>query len=147
MNEGGRGARGLGMQYAIELYGCRPERLANCEDVEAVLRAVGREIGATVLSGHFHQFAPAGVSGVLVISESHLAIHTWPEHRYAAVDLFTCGPRRLHPADAVAELRERWGASHVEVSHVERGPALLLDEVRDELAVGVDDEAVAPPET
>lgn len=137
----------LGTQYAIELYGCRASALRRVADVEVDLRAAADAIGATVLSGHFHQFAPQGVSGALVIAESHLAVHTWPEHGYAAVDLFTCGPRRLHPADAVAELRERWGASHVEVSHVERGPALLLDEVRDELAVGVDDEAVAPPET
>ena len=111
----------MGMQYAIELYGCRPERLANCEDVEAVLRAVGREIGATVLSGHFHQFAPAGVSGVLVISESHLAIHTWPEHRYAAVDLFTCGPHLLDGTAAAEHLRRGFFALRESVVRTERG--------------------------
>ena len=111
----------LGTQYLIELRGCARARLASVAGVEADLRAAAARIGATVLSAHFHQFDPEGVSGVLVISESHLAVHTWPEHGYAAVDLFTCGPRRLDPTAGVAALVASWGARDHEVRAVARG--------------------------
>lgn len=115
-------AASLGTQYLIELAGCAPAVLSRVDAVEASMRAAAEAIGATVLSGHFHQFEPHGVSGVLVISESHFAVHTWPERGYAAVDLFTCGPKRLHPRAAVALLRLHWGAESTEVRPVERGP-------------------------
>ena len=59
--------------------------------MEEIFTASARQAGATVISSHFHSFMPQGVSGVVVISESHFAVHAWPEHEYAAVDLFTCG--------------------------------------------------------
>ena len=111
----------LGTQYLIEIRGCRADKLGQVSIVEADMRAAARAIGATVLSGHFHQFEPHGVSGALIISESHFAVHTWPEHGYAALDLFTCGPVRLHPSAAVDLLRERWGAETVQQQVVERG--------------------------
>ena len=121
MIEPSRPAGPLGIQYAIELYTCAADRIADCASVEARLRAVGRQIGATILSGHFHQFDPTGVSGVLVLSESHLAIHTWPEHRYAAVDLFTCGPRLLDGDAAAEHLARALGAQRTRTERAERG--------------------------
>lgn len=53
--------------------------------------ATAKVAKATIVGSHFHQFSPFGVSGVVVIAESHLAIHTWPEYGYAAIDIFTCG--------------------------------------------------------
>jgi len=78
------------------------------------------EAGAEVREFVFHKFSPQGVSGVVVISESHLAIHTWPELGYAAVDVFTCGDR-VDPWDACNFLTEGFGATHVATKEITRG--------------------------
>ena len=83
--------------------------------VEAVLEA-----GAEIREVAFHKFSPQGVSGVVVISESHLAIHTWPELGYAAVDVFTCG-EKVNPWDACNYLTERFNAKHMTATEVKRG--------------------------
>lgn len=81
----------LGRQMTVEFYDCNPKILADAAVMEEVFLKSARESGATVITSQFHQFTPQGVSGVVVISESHFAVHAWPEHEYAAVDLFTCG--------------------------------------------------------
>ncbi len=96
---------GLGKHILAEFYGCDFERLNDPELLErASLEAVERS-GATIMSHHFKVFEPQGVSGVVVIAESHLSFHTWPEHGYAAVDYFTCGEHiDIHLAvDVMAE--------------------------------------------
>jgi len=80
-----------------------------------------RACGATVVQTVFHSFNPHGVSGVVVISESHLAIHTWPEYGHAAVDVFTCGDT-IDPNDAVECLREGLGAREVTSQQINRLP-------------------------
>ena len=87
------GAEGfaLGRQMTVEFYDCNPKVLADAGSMEKVFLDSARLSGATVIDSNFHQFTPQGVSGVVVISESHFAVHAWPEHEYAAVDLFTCG--------------------------------------------------------
>ena len=87
--------------------------------VEAAL-----ECGATVVQKCFHQFNPHGVSGVVIISESHLAIHTWPELGYAAVDLFTCG-EQCDPKVAYEFLKERFNSKDASYSQLNRG---ILDD-------------------
>ena len=83
----------LGSQIVLDLYECESDRLDDIAWVKATLVRAARAAGATIVQTVFHKFAPWGISGVVVISESHLAIHIWPEHRYAAVDVFTCGER------------------------------------------------------
>jgi S-adenosylmethionine decarboxylase proenzyme len=81
----------LGRQILVEFYDCDEDVFA--DEVafrQHVLDAVEAS-GATIVCDTFHHFSPFGVSGVVVIAESHVTIHTWPEHRYAAVDIFTCG--------------------------------------------------------
>ncbi|MBR7140170.1 MAG: adenosylmethionine decarboxylase [Lentisphaeria bacterium] len=87
------GAKGfaLGRQETIEFYDCDPAKLADAALMEEVFVNAAWKSGATVINSNFHQFVPQGVSGVVIISESHFAVHAWPEHEYAAVDLFTCG--------------------------------------------------------
>ena len=75
--------------------------------------------GATIVTKTFHTFSPHGVSGAVIIAESHLAIHTWPEHGYAAVDYFSCGP--VDCELAIRYLEEKFGAECVESKEVERG--------------------------
>lgn len=75
------------------------------------MEAAAQACGATVIQSLIHHFNPIGVSGVVVIAESHLAIHTWPEHGFAAVDIFTCG-EQIDPSIAVAHLKSALGARH-----------------------------------
>lgn len=81
----------LGRHMLLELRGCNQAVLDDLKYLENALVSAAREAGATVIDQSFHQFAPQGVSGVVLIAESHLSLHTWPEHAYAAVDIFTCG--------------------------------------------------------
>lgn len=81
----------LGRHILVEFSGCNAEVLNDVSVIERSMIEAAQIAGATVINSTFHHFSPWGVSGVVVIQESHLAIHTWPEYRYAAVDLFTCG--------------------------------------------------------
>jgi S-adenosylmethionine decarboxylase len=81
----------LGRQLTIEYCDCGPDTLLEKEKVEQILLTAAAKSGATVISSSFHQFDPQGVSGVVIIAESHFTVHAWPEHNYAAVDIFTCG--------------------------------------------------------
>ena len=75
---------------------------------------------ATIVGTHFHQFSPFGISGVVVIAESHVAVHTWPEHGYAAVDIFTCG-ETLTPEVAAQFLVEKFQARQPSLIELKRG--------------------------
>ena len=80
-----------GSQVVLDLYDCEPTHLDDLPWVKQTLESAARAAGATIVETIFHKFAPWGISGVVVIAESHLAIHIWPEKRYAAIDVFTCG--------------------------------------------------------
>ena len=81
----------LGRHVILEYYGIASDKLNDADFIEQTFVDAVNEMRATVISVHFHHFNPHGVSGAVVISESHLTIHTWPEYGYAAVDVFTCG--------------------------------------------------------
>jgi len=86
----------LGTHLILELKDCRKELLSDLNFLKSTLLSAAREAGTTVIGDSFHHFEPyGGVSGVVIIAESHLSIHTWPEHNYAAVDIFTCGSALL----------------------------------------------------
>jgi S-adenosylmethionine decarboxylase len=110
-----------GRHVLAELTGCPPEVLNDLAGLEICFRKCAVEGGATLVSSHFHHFSPQGVSGVVVIAESHITVHTWPEHGYAAVDVFTCG----HPEVAEAVMALIIAALHAETVHrtsFQRGP-------------------------
>ena len=95
--------------------------LKDGEKLEQALRAAAAAMGAAVVTATFHQFSPYGISGVVIIQESHLTIHTWPEYGYAAVDIFTCGAIALEKG--VAHLQQALQAGNSEWSVYERGPS------------------------
>ena len=109
----------LGKQLVLELYECPLEIIDNQHIVEQALLATAAAIQATVVDIVFHKFSPQGVSGVVVIMESHIAIHTWPEYGYAAVDIFTCGDMDLAPG--VEVIRTLLQAGRVEEQLIFRG--------------------------
>ncbi|MDI7245964.1 MAG: adenosylmethionine decarboxylase [Bacillota bacterium] len=113
-------ANTLGRHILCEAYECDPEVLDNIETVREVMVDAALRAGAEIREVAFHKFSPQGVSGVVVISESHLAIHTWPEYRYAAVDVFTCG-EKVDPMVACRYIRDRFKARRIVASEVKRG--------------------------
>lgn len=80
-----------GRHLIVEYLNCDVEILNNCEVIKQLLIAAAEAANTRVVSAFIKPFVPQGVSGVVVIEESHISIHTWPEHKYAAVDFFTCG--------------------------------------------------------
>jgi S-adenosylmethionine decarboxylase len=112
----------LGRQVLVELYSCDPEILRDEATVRARLLEAVRLAKATIVTDTFHGFSPHGVSGVVVIAESHVAIHTWPEHRYAAVDIFTCG-ETIDPWVIQRSLEESFRSERVSCLDLRRGPA------------------------
>jgi S-adenosylmethionine decarboxylase len=110
----------LGRHILIEAYDCDPGILDDIEVVEETMVDAAFRAGAEVREVAFHKFSPQGVSGVVVISESHLSVHTWPEFGYAAVDVFTCGDT-VDPMVAVDCVRDGFKARRALTSEVKRG--------------------------
>ena len=81
----------LGQHLLAEFHECDSIVLNDLKKLESIMLNAAEIANATVIKSVFHPFSPVGVTGVVVVMESHLSIHTWPEHKYAAVDIFTCG--------------------------------------------------------
>ncbi len=110
----------LGRHVLCEAYECEPEVLNNVEVVEKIMVDAAVYAGAEVREVAFHKFSPQGVSGMVIISESHLALHTWPEFEYAAIDVFTCGDS-VNPWDACKYILEKFMAKRSMANEVKRG--------------------------
>lgn len=110
----------FGRHLIAELYKCNSELLDNLPQLERIMVHAALLAGAEVREVVFHKFQPQGVSGVIIISESHLAIHTFPEFSYAAVDIYTCG-HRLNPNDAYCYIANQLQASCTLVKEIPRG--------------------------
>jgi spermidine synthase len=122
----------LGRHILVEYFDCRNELLNDVPYIEQSMVAAARKADATVINSTFHHFSPFGVSGVVVIQESHLAIHTWPEYGYAAVDLFTCGDT-VDPWIAYNELKRLLEAGSGSSIEMLRGQLGLIPGTRQEL--------------
>lgn len=112
--------RTLGRHLLAELYGCDEGILNNRETIERIMNDAALVSGATIVGSVFHLFNPHGISGVVVIAESHFAIHTWPEFRYAAVDIFTCGDE-VDPWKAQEHIKRELKAESVSMVEMRRG--------------------------
>ena len=114
------GVKCAGVHLIIDLYDA--QRLDDIDHIDAALRRFVTAAKATLLHIHLHHFQPSGVSGVAVLAESHISIHTWPEVGYAALDVFMCG--KANPDACVPVLREAFKAKRVAVGEHLRGQAL-----------------------
>ena len=110
----------LGRQLLLELKECDKEVINDLSFLKGVMLKAADEAGATVLGESFHQFNPHGVSGVVVIAESHLFIHTWPEYGYVGIDIFTCGDS-VQPEKAAEILVRKLGAKNYSALELQRG--------------------------
>ncbi len=105
----------LGRQLTIEYYDCGADALLDKNRVETALLLAAKDSGATIISSSFHGFNPQGISGVVVIAESHFTVHAWPEHNYAAVDIFTCADS-IDLEVAINSMKDSFESTNVVIS-------------------------------
>ena len=110
----------LGRHLLVELFDCDPDVIDSLESVKEALIEAAKRAQATIVDVVFHEFNPFGISGVVVIAECHLSVHTWPEYRYAAVDIFSCGDA-LQPEVAASYLVEQFAAERTSIVEMQRG--------------------------
>ncbi len=112
------GLKFAGTHLLVDLWGAR--ELTDPARIDAALREAAEAAKATILHSHFHHFGPdGGVSGVLVLAESHISIHTWPERDFAAIDIFMCGS--CNPYESLPVLKAAFRPKHVLLSEQRRG--------------------------
>jgi spermidine synthase len=116
----------LGKHIIVEFYECDQEKINNVSFIEKSMLEAAKLAGATIINSTFHHFSPFGVSGVIVIEESHLAIHTWPEYLFTSVDLFTCG-ELVDPWISFDYLKQRFSAHHSSSIELQRGQPHFLN--------------------
>jgi S-adenosylmethionine decarboxylase proenzyme len=121
----------FGKHILAEYSECECTFLDSEPDIRSLMLEAATRSGATVVGDIFHHFSPQGVTGVVVVAESHLAIHTWPEFGYASVDLFTCGTR-VDPWIGFEYIKEklqskRWVSKEIARGDLEEEPASLLE--------------------
>jgi len=115
----------LGTHLLLDLRQCNPDLLNDLQYIKQAMMRAATEAGAAVLGENFHKFDPLGVTGIIAIAESHLAIHTWPEHGYAAVDIFTCG-NSFGYQNAAQLIIERLECAEHRTTELKRGPMLEI---------------------
>jgi S-adenosylmethionine decarboxylase len=112
--------KALGRQILVEFYDCDADVINDVTMVEDILLTATRAAKASIISHNFHKFSPHGISGTVVIAESHVAIHTWPEYNYAAVDIFTCG-ETIDPWVIQEYIKEHFISQNVSSMEMKRG--------------------------
>jgi S-adenosylmethionine decarboxylase len=110
----------IGFHYVVEAAGCDPEILADANKLREIFLEAAKIGKMEVKMTHFFKFSPTGVSGMVVVAESHLSIHTWPERGYAAIDVYTCGTK-ADPEKAVDYILDQIKAKYAHVSEIKRG--------------------------
>ena len=111
------GMKFAGMHLLVDIWDA--SQLDDPDHIDAVLREAATAASATILHSHFHNFTGGGVSGVLVLAESHISIHTWPERNFAAIDIFMCGA--CDPYRSLPVIERAFAAGHLDVSEQRRG--------------------------
>lgn len=117
----------LGKHLIVELFNCSSSKINDLNHVEKVMIDAAVASNATIVEHRFHKFAPHGISGVLIIAESHFAIHTWPEYGYCAMDIFTCGDLTDNPA-ALQVIKEGLECQYHSAIEMKRGLLNLPDD-------------------
>lgn len=109
----------LGRHILVDYSNCTQTLVDDVDRLRIEMVRAAELAGATVIQALFHRFSPQGVSGVVVIAESHLAVHTWPEHGRVAMDIFTCSPK-MDPNKAIQHLASVFGTRDLQVTEISR---------------------------
>ncbi len=110
----------LGKHSLCDLYNCKTNKLNDLEYIMEMMKECCREANLTVVDCKFHKFEPIGISGVVVLAESHVTIHTWPEYNFASIDAFTCG-EKMHPDEVCRLIGEKLKSKKMRFKNVKRG--------------------------
>lgn len=110
----------IGFHYVVEAAGCDEEILQSADRIREIFLKAAKIGNMEVKASYFFKFSPTGVSGMIIVAESHISIHTWPEKRYAAIDVYTCG-ETADPEKAVDYILEELKARYAHVSEIKRG--------------------------
>ena len=113
----------LGLHLLLELKECNPDLLNDLDYIRKSMLLAAHKVGAHIVGESFHHFTPQGVTGILAIAESHISVHTWPEHRYAAADIFACGDS-FQAAKAAEVLVEQLECKDPDITEIRRGIVL-----------------------
>lgn len=127
----------LGIHIIAELHGCDPALLDDEKFITNILLQAAKETKVTVVDYVTRKFEPQGVSVVIIVSESHIAIHTWPELRYAALDFYTCGQE--DPENAVREIAAKLETKDLTIFRAERGNIRKIRSVNSKVEKGIQD--------
>jgi S-adenosylmethionine decarboxylase len=116
-----RAGAGSGVEYIVDVYGCEPDLLRSCERLNTIVTRLVREVGVRSIRGPLWQVfpEPGGITGLWLLAESHLAVHTFPETQFAAISLYCC--RSLRAWAWESQLRAWFAADHVDVRILDRG--------------------------
>ena len=121
--------RSLGRHLVVELFNCDSKVLDDVHKVETIMVDAAKHAHARIVDVVFHTFNPHGISGAVIIAESHLAIHTWPEYGYASIDIYTCGTE-INPWRAYHYMVKKFKSKSMTAVEMKRGmlpiPAKLL---------------------
>lgn len=118
--------KSLGYQLTIDFYDCNSTIIDNVDKIKSILETGAKMMNLSIVKTVIHEFSPIGISGVVVIKESHIAIHTWPEHNYVALDFFTCN--KSYPLnEGIQWIQKEFEANKIEKTTIQRG---FLDKIK-----------------
>lgn len=112
--------KALGKHIIADFYDCDEELLSNIKFIKETMLSAAKAAKTTIITSKFYKFKPFGVSGIIIIAESHLSIHTWPEYKFASVDFFTCG-NKAKPWNAFKIVKEKLNAKYFNIMKIQRG--------------------------
>jgi len=112
--------KSLGYQTTVDFYDCDATIIDSITSIKNILEEAAKIMDLSVVNTTIHEFSPIGISGVIVIKESHIAIHTWPEHKYVALDFFTCNTS-FDLDEGILWIQEQFKSTKVEQNSSQRG--------------------------
>lgn len=118
--------KSLGYQTTVDFYDCDMNIINSVTVIKNILEEAAKIMNLSIVNTTIHEFSPIGISGVIVIKESHIAIHTWPEHKYVALDFFTCN-KSFDLEEGIAWIKEQFKSNRIEKKSSQRG---FLDTIK-----------------
>jgi S-adenosylmethionine decarboxylase len=113
----------LGYHYIWDVYDCNPQKLAYSDSIKILLNEIVKDTNIRKVSESYKQFEPIGATGIILLEESHLSIHTWPENGFAAIDLFSC--KQIEPSSISEILKDYFKTQNIEFKELGRGKNIL----------------------
>lgn len=126
----------LGRHLILEMWGCCNETINNVDAIKEILTKTTEVIKATLVDVICHRFSPYGVTGVAILAESHISVHTWPEYGYAAADIFICG-NTVSPQNAASYMAQAFHAKEISTVKLKRGD-FLSKRIQDDKPMEID---------